>query len=80
MPLWAIENEDEAGEGLFIVDAPNRNAAFKIYRLKEGKTKVTVIYLTEWISLATVTGERGETYYFEQRSKKVKYTVPNGAS
>ena len=71
MSLWAIENEDSAGEGLFVVDAPSEEEAVRIHDIKEPQTTITSIEQIEWIDLALVTGELGESYYYErQRNAK----------
>ena len=71
MALWIIENEDEAGEGMFVVDATTKEKAIEKHNERNPGIKITSIEKSEWVDLALVTGERGESYYFErQRSSK----------
>jgi hypothetical protein len=67
MSLWAIENLDDAGEGLFVCEAWSKAEALRIHRKKNKGLKVTSCEKMEWIDLALVTGERGESYYFKRQ-------------
>src|SRR6266702_4151368 len=69
MSLWAIENEDAAGEGLFIVDAASEEEAVRIHDTKEAQTTITSVEQISCIDLALVTGRLGESYYFERQRK-----------
>jgi hypothetical protein len=66
--LWAIENLDDAGEGLFVCEARSKEEALRIHATKNGHLKVTSVEKLKWIDLALVTGERGESYYFKRKS------------
>jgi hypothetical protein len=70
MSLWAIENLDDCGEGLFIVDAPSEEEAVRIHDEKEPQTIITSIEQIQWIDLALVTGELGESYYFKRQKER----------
>jgi hypothetical protein len=67
--LWCIENLDDAGEGMFLVDARDEQEALSEYAKKHSKCgcEITSVEQVAWIDLATVSGERGETYYFERQ-------------
>lgn len=67
MSLWAIENLDDAGEGLFVVDADSKEEALRIHDTKNGEMEIRSVEQIGWIDLALVTGERGESYYFERQ-------------
>jgi hypothetical protein len=69
MSLWAIENLDDAGEGLFVCDARNRLEAIRMHREKNKGMKVTSCERLKWIDLALVTGALGESYYFKRRKE-----------
>jgi len=66
MSLWVIENLDACGEGMFICEAWSKAEALRIYRKKNKGVKVTSCEKLKWVDLALVTGERGESYYFER--------------
>ena len=72
MPLFLIENMDDCGEGMFIVDAASKKDALRMHNKMERHAKVTDISKVKWVSLALVTGERGECYYKERMRYKVK--------
>ena len=75
MALWIIENEDEAGEGMFVVDAPTKEKAIEEHNKKNPGLKITSVEKSKWVDLALVTGERGESMYFErQRASSVMGT------
>lgn len=65
--MWVIENLDDAGEGMFVCDAPNRKAALRIHRRKNKGLKVTSCEQIKWVDLALVTGELGESYYSKRK-------------
>ena len=71
MSLWCIENVDDAGEGMFVVDAGSKGEAMRMHMQKNPGLKVTSIERIKWVDLALVTGERGEGYYFE-RGRKIQ--------
>jgi len=70
MALWCIENVDSAGEGMFVVDAPSKEVAMAWHREKNGSMTVTRCEQVKWVDLALVTGELGESYYFERGRQK----------
>ena len=67
MSLWCIENVDAAGEGMFIVDAEDLQAAVFAHDTKNPGLVITSIEQVEWVDLALVTGELGESYFFERK-------------
>lgn len=69
MALWVIENLDDAGEGMFCVDAGSKGEAMRIHMQKNPGLKITSIEKLKWVDLALVTGERGESYYYKRRIK-----------
>ncbi len=69
MSLWCIENQDDAGEGMFICNAWSKVEAMRKHAKKNKGMKVTSCEKVEWVDLALVTGERGESYYFERGRK-----------
>jgi hypothetical protein len=71
MSLWCIENLDDAGEGMFVVDARSKEEALRAHAQKNGDMEVTSCKRIKWVDLALVTGERGESYYFE-RGRKIQ--------
>jgi hypothetical protein len=66
MSLWCIENLDDAGEGMFIVDTSSKEVALRHHAKKNPQAKVTRCERVRWVDFALVTGERGESYYFER--------------
>jgi hypothetical protein len=70
MSLWCIENVDDAGEGMFLVDAPSESVARTWHRKKNGKLKITSCEKVKWVDLALVSGKLGESYYFERGRQK----------
>lgn len=69
--LWCIENLDECGEGMFIVDAESLQDAMLAHDDKNPQAKITSIEQVEWIDLALVSGELGESYYLERNRKSL---------
>lgn len=69
MSLWVIENLDDAGEGMFVCDAPNKKTALKMHDEKNKGMKVLDCQRVKWVDLALVTGKLGESYYFERQRK-----------
>jgi hypothetical protein len=67
MNLWCIENVDEAGEGMFIASAETKREALRMHLEKNPQAQITSIKRTRWVDLALVTGERGESYYYERK-------------
>jgi hypothetical protein len=51
---------------MFICDAYSRAEALRKHAKKNKGMKVTSCEKLEWVDLALVTGERGESYYFER--------------
>jgi len=74
MSLWCIETVDDAGEGMFVVDARDEQEALAEYAKKHSNCacEITSVEQMKWIDLATVSGERGETYYFERKREEAK--------
>jgi hypothetical protein len=70
MSLWCIENLDDAGEGMFLVEAEDEMEALRIHAEKNRGMKVTRCEQVAWVDLALVTGERGESSYFERQRQK----------
>jgi len=64
--LWCIENLDDAGEGMFIVDAPDREAALALHAEQNAGITVTSCEQILWVDLALVINEHGEYAYFER--------------
>jgi len=87
--MWVIENLDDVGEGMLIVDVPTKAEALKIHAEKNAGAKITSIEKVKWVDLALVTGERGEAYYFnrggamsektlnEQIAERLKWLIKN---
>jgi hypothetical protein len=69
MSLWAIENLDDCGEGLFVCEAWSKAETLRIHKKKNKGMKVTNCEKLKWIDLALVTGERGESYYFKRNQQ-----------
>lgn len=65
--MWVIENLDDAGEGMFVCDAPDEETALRMHSEKNNGVEVTSCEQLPWVDLALVTGERGESYYFERQ-------------
>jgi hypothetical protein len=70
MSTWAIENTDDAGEGLFVCEAESPEAAIALFRKHERGVGISEVTRIEWISLATVQGKLGETSYYEKARKE----------
>ena len=67
--MWVIENLDDCGEGMFCCDAPDKETALAMHAKKNKGMKVTSCYRTQWVDFALVTGELGESYYFERGAR-----------
>lgn len=70
MSLWCIENMDDCGEGMFVCDAESLQDALLLHDDKNPQAKVTSIERIEWVDLALVSGELGESSYFERQRKE----------
>ena len=70
MALWCIENLDDAGEGMFVIDAGSKGEALRMHMQKNAGMKVTSIEKVKWVDLALVSGVLGESYYYERQRKK----------
>lgn len=70
MSLWAIENFDDAGEGLFVCDAESPEDAIRIYREHENNpAQIVSVEQVQWIDMATVTGEFNQTNFYEKKRR-----------
>jgi uncharacterized protein (DUF1697 family) len=69
--LWVIETEGAHGEGCFCVLAKTLAEAVKKIsnRLQPGE-RIVEADTVLWVEFATVTGERGETYYYRRNHEK----------
>jgi hypothetical protein len=56
---------------MFLCDAPSLQDAMLMHDSKNPQARITSIEETAWVDLALVTGERGESYYFE-RGRKIQ--------
>jgi len=66
--LWTVENEDEAGEGLFICQAVDRKQAIGNYLASGGKvSEIRAVEEVDWIDLAYVSDSRGAGMWRKRR-------------
>jgi hypothetical protein len=81
MSLWCIENLDDAGEGMFIVNARSKEEALKVHAERNARLEVTSCERIKWVDLALVTGgievqDWGEGPYKYRVALKVVGSAP----
>lgn len=75
-PMWVIENmDDEGDEGMFVCNAPTKKLALKMHEKKNRGMKVTSCERVKWVDLALVTGELGESYYFQRQANAAHHRI-----
>ena len=73
MPMFVITDLDNAGEGLFVVSARDKEQALRKHAkyvpgTPDHPIEIVSCERTDWISLAYATGQRGEGIYVRRLS------------
>jgi hypothetical protein len=68
--LWCVENLDDNGEGMILLLARDEETARTKAQKMEPQARITRCESVLWVNMALVSGERGQSYYFERNREK----------